>query len=1166
MYKQILACLLLFVGMTAGATTASGADAFTITPLDRFMEPENLKPGDFAIEKIQPGLLKITPKKGQKSVRLELKEPVKIRDDSAWFSIPYYPVASQYTTGYGVTLNTQSGLGENNLSTSTSTYRRDFEVKRGWQNLISEWTLLRFHESRRKGMKATALIFTTDDNMESFYFATPKLYGGDILNPALVSDGGGSRNTWYGEMTPIRPFLFRSGAYECGLTIQSGYQKAPIYETSRSFDFGPASGPNFNPVKALEGFELPVMPQGVYWCTLKFRDATGALAQQESFAYQVMASPVQSLPEFADQKPTTSQYLSFIPVKEDFIFDAGGVAAGKIQVAKLSGKPWFKENSKLSVHCRLAEFLPNTTTYFPTPEKIYAETVIPAGREGATLDLSLPISDELAPANTAFFLKLDLMIDGKTLDSASYVIGARGKNNDYTPLPGKIKTWQEVLSKPIIGEGAHPGPNPLINMLDQDRELFLTRLKEEGNVEYVDVNCMWSAALEPLPGFYTFGYVDRYLEALHRHGLKAIMHTTSIHPEQPVWSVFDNKPSKVHDGRFTGISPFAQYPGDRIKELVRRVGQRYAKEPTVGFWMFWGYFGEGFYSDWIMSWRFGGGKMGYDQACIGLYRDFIKQEYKTISALNAAYGTQYADWSQIPPPPPPVGQEAITPLRNLRPAFSLPYEDFKAMKEQFQRDWFEGFLVHEFRKMDPVRPLALYYYCDAETDYLRSTPEFFLRNPGIIQRNGGNEIVGVWNKQYMHFRAYENTPTMSEDVSVYGDTVKDWEKNVFNGARIGKLGVHFFNYRNPHGYTWRGSKYNTPEIDGFFSRLKAHALPLLGTTEPLAPEVAVFYDYYDSQRTLAVPGNDLFYSRYLAEPLNDRFLSRLEKHYRVLFMDSGANILPQAAAQSIVQWVKNGGSLVMTPATAAWQTESLGTQESNADPVRAPLRHDHYLLRELGIPLPESGMWGTKIKGQFLAQTSSEKLFPKSRELRFYDGSTTYIFPKDAYPQAETLARFTSPSDIAGQPAALMFSIGKGKVILLAQYPRAMSPELYDGILEGLQVKKHLAFRRSADNDEPPFRSMLGYALKTSDGSRILMMQHSNNAPDPHFTPGKLAESEPFERRVVTFGLPEGQYDVFDLMDENRLLGTFTSNDLATSGVPARFRYNELKIYRIVSK
>ncbi len=1163
MCKQILACLLLFFGMMAGAAPAFGADAFTITPLDQFMEPENLKPGDFTVEKIQSGLLKVTPKKGLKSVRLELKEPVKIRDDSAWFSIPYYPVASQYTTGYGVTLVTPSGLGEKGLSTSTFTYRRDYEVKRGWQNLISEWTLLRFHESRRKGMMAATLIFTTDDNMECFYFATPKLYGGDILNPALVSDGGSSRNTWYGEMVPIRPFLFRSGAYECGLTIQNGYQKAPIYETSRSFDFGPASGPDFNPVKALEGFELPAMPQGVYWCTLKFRDANGALAQQESFAYQVFASPVRSLPNFADQKPAISQYLSFVPAKENFIFDAGGVAAGKIQVADLSGKSWIKENDKLVVRYRLTEFYPNTTSFFPMPEKIYAQSVIPAGRGGAALDIALPISDELAPANTAFTLKLDLMIGGKTLDRASYVIGARGKNNNYTPFPGKIKTWQEVLSKPIMGEGAHPGPHPLINMLDQDRELLLTRLKEEGNVEYVDVSCMWSAALEPLPGFYTFGYVDRFLEALHRHGFKAIMHTTSIQPELPVWSLFENKPSKVHDGRFTGTSPFAQYPGEHVRELVRRVGQRYAQEPTVGFWMFWGYFGEGFFSDWIMSWRYGGGKMGYDQAGIGLYRDFIRQKYKTLDTLNAAYGTLYADWSEIPPPPPPVGQETITPLRNPRPAFSLPYEDFKEMKDQFQRDWFEEFLVHEFRKIDPVRPLALYYYCDAETDYLRSTPEFFLRNPGLIQRNGGNEIVGVWNKQYMHFRAYENTPTMSEDVNVYGDTVKDWENNVFNGARIGKLGAHFFNYRNAHGYSRPGAKYKTPEIEDFFSRLNAHALALLGTSEPLEPKVAVFYDYYDSLRTLTVPGNDLFYSRYLAEPLNDRFLSRLEKHYRVLFMDSGANILPQAAAQSIVQWVKNGGTLVMTPATAAWQTEALGVPVPMDNPV---LQNDHYLLRELGIPLPQSGSWGTKINGQFRAQTCSDVLFPATRELQFRDGYSTYVFPKDAYPQAQVLASFTSPSEIAGQPAALMFTIGEGKVILLAQYPRVASADLYDGLLAGLQVKKILAFRRSADNNEPPFRSMLGYALKTSDGSRILMMQHSNNAPDPHFTPGKLEESEPFERRVVTFGLPDGQYDVFDLMDANRLLGTFTSQDLATSGVPARFRFNELKIYRIVSK
>ncbi len=1161
----------LLLCIAVGLLSAAEGE-FKIRRLTEFMEPENIRPGKFKLEAVTPDLVKLTPEPGEKEVVLTLKEDRKIDDDTGWFSIPVYPVSPEKNpSGLKVVLNTPSSLGENGITTVTFPYHRNHSIQRGWENLVSENTLLGLHPSRRKGMKMRALHFRLVPGVEAVYFRTPQLYSNTNALPELASAYDKIANTWYGEMAPILPFRYLPGSYECTLALQDGYQKQPFYVAVKPFDFGPEKGEGFDPAKALEGFQLPVMPAGTYWCTLTFRDPkTGKLLKKEEFDYEVLASPAKALPAFPDHTPG-ADLLGFASDAPDFIFDAGTKVAGRVRVPDLTGCGWINPKDTLRVECTLLEYAHRETQM---PLEVYQRQTLDVPREGGELRLEFPVTEAMAPQNQAFQLALRLYRGAETLLSTTYTVGVRGKDNSYRPPEGKILTWQEMFQKPMLGEGPHP-----LRWFHRDEmEIFAAKVAKEGYSKYVDIDCMWSGNTEPLPGFHTYGYIDRFLNVLRKHGLHAIMHTSGI--DQPRWSYFHNEPSRLHDGRFLRGDTWSPSPTSfdvndvrtrSIHGLITRLGRRYAKDPAVGFWVFWGYGGEGFTSDWALSWRYGGGVTGYCLPGIRNYRNYLQEKYREIAALNRTYGTAYASWEEVPPPLPPIEKESKR-LRNPRPVHSLPYEDFKAAKEKLQRDYFEIFIARDFRKIDPNRPFALYYYGDAETEYMRTTPEFFKNNPGLIQRNGGNEIAGVWNKQYMHFRAYENTPTMSEDVRVYADTLKDWQSNVFNGARIGRLGVHFFNYSlilarmkegKPEVYH---TDHHHPAIAKFFQGLQKEALPVLGETTPLPPRVAVYYNYYDNPRTGTCPANELFRSRHLAEPLNDRFIDRLEKHYRVLAFDSGAQVIPEKVAKEVVRWVKNGGTLLLTPATAVWQQEKLSEPVPNDSFIHQPLQHDHYLLNELGLPLPKEGKWAAKVAGTFTGKTASPLYFPRTPELKFLDGVTTYLFPKGGYPQAEVLGELTSPEAVAGSPCILKFQVGKGQVFLFSQYPRIAETEFYGDLLAALKVPRYLSFAGAEGEKDADFNRMLGYALEETNNSRVLMVQFANNAPDPHFNPTATQEKEPFRRRIRAHELPAGSYEVFDLTDGKVSLGRFSAADLGSKGIPAEFRFNELKIFQLIRK
>jgi beta-galactosidase len=144
----------------------------------------------------------------------------------------------------------------------------------------------------------------------------------------------------------------------------------------------------------------------------------------------------------------------------------------------------------------------------------------------------------------------------------------------------------------------------------------------------------WSA-LEPEEGRYDFAWMDRAVALLHDHGIKTLMCTCSRTP--PPWAFvrypgianvsLDGKTMNYGERYTVGLAhPEFVELSQRIDEAVI---EHFAGHPAV--------------IGWQIDNEVGGGNDCYCPRCLALFRDYLREKYGTIEALNAAWGENF--WS-----------------------------------------------------------------------------------------------------------------------------------------------------------------------------------------------------------------------------------------------------------------------------------------------------------------------------------------------------------------------------------------------------------------------------------------------------------------------------------------------------------------------------------------
>jgi beta-galactosidase len=173
-------------------------------------------------------------------------------------------------------------------------------------------------------------------------------------------------------------------------------------------------------------------------------------------------------------------------------------------------------------------------------------------------------------------------------------------------------------------------------------------LMREAGVTLVTVGVFAWAQLEPAPGRYEFGWLDRVLEILHGAGVAADLATATASP--PPWFSVAHSEALPVDARGTRLShgsrqtfcPSSPAYRDAALALVSQLADRYADHPALAMWHAHNEYGCH-------------NARCYCDISAAAFRDWLRARYLDLDTLNERWGTafwsqRYTDWQQVVPP------------------------------------------------------------------------------------------------------------------------------------------------------------------------------------------------------------------------------------------------------------------------------------------------------------------------------------------------------------------------------------------------------------------------------------------------------------------------------------------------------------------------------------
>lgn len=162
------------------------------------------------------------------------------------------------------------------------------------------------------------------------------------------------------------------------------------------------------------------------------------------------------------------------------------------------------------------------------------------------------------------------------------------------------------------------------------------RMAELG-LRYVRIGEFAWSTIEPDPGRFDWGWLDRAVETLGRAGLKVVLGTPTATP--PKWLIDRSPDILPHDarGRPRGFGSRRHYcfssPTYRAEScrITQAIAERYGRHEAVAGWQTDNEYGC---HDTVRS---------YSPAALARFRGWLKQKYGDVDALNAAWGNRF--WS-----------------------------------------------------------------------------------------------------------------------------------------------------------------------------------------------------------------------------------------------------------------------------------------------------------------------------------------------------------------------------------------------------------------------------------------------------------------------------------------------------------------------------------------
>ncbi|MBT8226534.1 MAG: beta-galactosidase, partial [Dactylosporangium sp.] len=173
-------------------------------------------------------------------------------------------------------------------------------------------------------------------------------------------------------------------------------------------------------------------------------------------------------------------------------------------------------------------------------------------------------------------------------------------------------------------------------------------LMRAAGVTMVTVGVFSWAMLEPAPGRYTFGWLDRVMDLLAAGGIAVDLATATATP--PPWfsrAHPDSLPVDADGRRLSWGSRQAYCPSSpsyrtAASALVERLATRYAGHPALAMWHVNNEYGCHVARCWC-------------DVSAAAFRGWLERRYGDLGTLNEAWGTafwsqRYSDWREILPP------------------------------------------------------------------------------------------------------------------------------------------------------------------------------------------------------------------------------------------------------------------------------------------------------------------------------------------------------------------------------------------------------------------------------------------------------------------------------------------------------------------------------------
>ena len=554
------------------------------------------------------------------------------------------------------------------------------------------------------------------------------------------------------------------------------------------------------------------------------------------------------------------------------------------------------------------------------------------------------------------------------------------------------------------------------------------RLMRQAGVNLVSLGIFSWAKLEPRPGEYDFGWLDRVMDLLYENAVMVDLATATASP--PPWlarlypeslPVTENGVTLYPGGRQHYCPSSADYR-ERASELVRRISDRYKEHPALAMWHI-----NNEYGCHVSE--------CYCDVSAEHFRGWLEDRYGDLDTLNEAWGTafwsqQYSEWAEILPP-------------RLAPTFANPTQqlDFR----RFSSDaLLECFLMEKeiLREATPDVPVTTnfmgffepldYWKWAAHEDLVSddsypdpADPEAHIwaaMNRDLMRSLAGGKpwILMEQTTVRVNWRA-RNTPKKPGQMRLWSHqaVARGADGIMFFQWRASKAGAEkFHSAMVPHG---------EPEESRSWQEVKQLGVDL-GKLDVLLgakgeAEVAILLDWenwwaleLDSKPSADVTLLDGLYSFY--KPL-------FETNVPVDFAHPGADLSPyklvlaphlyltsDAAAENLTKFVSSGGTLFMSFFS--------GIVDEN----------DHVRLG--GYPEPFCEMLGLRVE-DFVPLAVGEKNRLITGDDEAYDCDLWVDLIE--VESAETLATYETDF-YAGTPAATRHEYGNGTAYYLGTQPQ----------------------------------------------------------------------------------------------------------------------------------